>query len=62
MTRWQEKRVIIIGAARQGIALARYLCAHGADVVLNDNRSKSEFLSIQQKLSDLKMNQTNASI
>ncbi len=55
MTRWQEKRVIIIGAARQGIALARYLCAHGADVVLNDNRSKSEFLSIQQKLLDLQI-------
>ena len=47
MDRWQEKRVLIIGAARQGIALARYLSAHGADVLLNDNRSESEFLCKQ---------------
>jgi len=53
MTHWQGKRVIIIGAARQGMALARYLSEHGADVVLNDQRPVSEFHSIQQTLSDL---------
>jgi UDP-N-acetylmuramoylalanine--D-glutamate ligase len=30
------KHVVILGAARQGKALARYLTAHGARVVLND--------------------------
>jgi UDP-N-acetylmuramoylalanine--D-glutamate ligase len=53
MTHWQDKRVIIIGAARQGIALACYLSEHGADVVLNDRRPESEFRSIQQTLSDV---------
>lgn len=39
---WQDKRVVIVGAARQGLALARYLAKHGAKVVLNDKRSAAE--------------------
>ena len=38
MNDWTGQRVVIVGAARQGLALARYLAAHGARVVLNDNR------------------------
>lgn len=41
-TNWQDKRVVIVGAARQGLALARYLARHGAKVVLNDKRSTAE--------------------
>lgn len=33
---WRNRRVLILGAARQGKALARYLIAHGARVALND--------------------------
>ncbi len=33
---WSGKQVLVIGAARQGIALARYLALHGAQVILND--------------------------
>jgi UDP-N-acetylmuramoylalanine--D-glutamate ligase len=33
---WSGMRVIIIGAARQGIALARYLIRQNANVVIND--------------------------
>lgn len=33
------KKVVILGMARQGIALARYLSTHGAHVVINDKRS-----------------------
>ncbi|MFN3705326.1 MAG: UDP-N-acetylmuramoyl-L-alanine--D-glutamate ligase [Thermoflexales bacterium] len=33
---WQGQRVVILGAARQGTALARYLIAHGAEVTLSD--------------------------
>ncbi|HEY9088044.1 MAG TPA: hypothetical protein VIO36_07740, partial [Anaerolineaceae bacterium] len=32
------ERILILGAARQGLALARYLAKHGARVTLNDNR------------------------
>jgi UDP-N-acetylmuramoylalanine--D-glutamate ligase len=33
---WQGKRVVILGAARQGTALARWLVAQGARVTLSD--------------------------
>lgn len=39
MSDWVGKKVVIIGAARQGIALSRYLAEKGAPVVLNDRRS-----------------------
>lgn len=36
---WEGITVLIIGAARQGLALARYLSTRSAYVTLNDNRS-----------------------
>jgi len=33
---WSGRRVVILGIARQGTALARYLVAHGAQVTLSD--------------------------
>ena len=36
MNPWNGKRVLIIGAARQGLALARFLAGHGAVVTVND--------------------------
>jgi len=53
MMDWQDQRVLILGAARQGIALARYLAAHGAQIVLNDMRSAETFTSARESLSDL---------
>ncbi len=50
---WNEKKVVILGVARQGIALARYLISHGAQVTLNDNRSLSEFQADQESLNQL---------
>jgi len=47
---WNGRRVVIIGAARQGIALARYLIHHGATVVLNDHLPLSELKAAQQAL------------
>ena len=47
---WNGQRVVIIGAARQGIALARYLIHHGATVVLNDRLPMRELKSAQQAL------------
>lgn len=38
MQDWKGKRVVVIGAARQGLSAARYLSRHGAQVVLNDRR------------------------
>ena len=39
MKRWAGKRVVILGAARQGIALTRYLLSKGAHVVLSDDKA-----------------------
>ncbi|MBA4375307.1 MAG: UDP-N-acetylmuramoyl-L-alanine--D-glutamate ligase [Anaerolinea sp.] len=42
MTNWKGKRILIIGAARQGQALARFLSQQSAKVILNDKRSKEQ--------------------
>ena len=52
---WQGKRVVIIGAARQGIALARYLARHHAIVVLNDKRTKEQLQSEIAVLADVQI-------
>lgn len=38
MTDWKHTRTLILGAARQGVALARWLDRHGAQVTLSDAR------------------------
>lgn len=53
MRDWSGKRVLIIGAARQGTALARYLIDHGAHVVLNDRCQAAELADVRETLSDL---------
>jgi len=50
---WKGQRVLIIGAARQGTALGRYLASHGAQVVLNDRREADELTLIRQELADV---------
>src|SRR6202142_3006436 len=42
MNDWNGKRVLILGAARQGLALARWLTQHGAKVIISDKRSDAE--------------------
>jgi len=50
MKDWNEKKVIVIGAARQGIALSRYLVRHGAQVVLNDRLPLEQLISARKSL------------
>lgn len=47
------RRIVIIGAARQGIALARFLGLHEAQVLMNDRRPAAELSGAMQALSDL---------
>lgn len=54
-TDWRGKRVIVLGIARQGKALARYLVEHGADVVLSDLRTAEELSDTISELEDLNL-------
>ncbi len=53
MSDWQGRRVLILGAGRQGTALARWLVQHGAQVVLNDRRDAAQLAPARQALADL---------
>jgi UDP-N-acetylmuramoylalanine--D-glutamate ligase len=53
MVDWKGKRVIVIGAARQGIALGRYLALHGASVVMNDQKSPEQLVSARESMKEL---------
>lgn len=52
MTNWTGRRVLILGAARQGIALSRWLSRHGANVTLSDSRQLEALTSAQASLAD----------
>ncbi|MFZ5884956.1 MAG: UDP-N-acetylmuramoyl-L-alanine--D-glutamate ligase [Chloroflexota bacterium] len=49
-TNWKNKRVLILGAARQGLALARWLSIHGARVTLSDVRGEEELRAAKESL------------
>jgi UDP-N-acetylmuramoylalanine--D-glutamate ligase len=53
MSVWREKRVVILGLARQGTALAQYLVKHGARVVISDSKSAEQLADWMQVLSNL---------
>jgi UDP-N-acetylmuramoylalanine--D-glutamate ligase len=54
MADWQGKHVIIIGAARQGTALARYLAGKGASVTLTDMRDAETLAEARMRLADVR--------
>ena len=49
---WNGKRVLILGAARQGLALARWLSLHGARVTLSDMHSETELSVARESLAE----------
>ena len=53
MSNWQGKNILVIGAARQGLAASRYLAKQDANVMLNDNRPQSQFKDIRSDIKDL---------
>jgi len=53
MSNYEGKRVLIIGAARQGLALSRFLAEHGASIILNDRNPQNSLIEAQNELSDL---------
>ncbi len=54
-TNWQDTRVLILGAARQGLALARWLSLHGARVTVSDMRGADELRLARESLADYRI-------
>ncbi len=50
---WINKKVLVVGAARQGLALARFLSNRGAIVTLNDGRPENDLKSAREQLKDV---------
>ncbi len=50
---WDEKRVVIMGAARQGTALARYLAEKGAQVTITDAQPAEKLALARESLAGL---------
>ena len=50
---WQGQKVIVIGAARQGLATSRYLARKSARVFLTDSRPPSEFGNLAKQFTGL---------
>jgi UDP-N-acetylmuramoylalanine--D-glutamate ligase len=50
---WSGMRVLVIGAARQGLALARYLARAGSRVTLNDQSPADKLTQARQTLAEL---------
>jgi UDP-N-acetylmuramoylalanine--D-glutamate ligase len=55
MQDWHGKRVLILGAARQGLALARWLSLHGAQVTVSDLRGEAEFRVARESLAEFQI-------
>ncbi len=52
-TNYSGKKVIVIGAARQGLAISRFLSKRGAQVVLTDSRPAQDLAAESASLNDL---------
>jgi len=55
MTNWNGRRVLVLGAARQGLALARWLSLHGAKVTLSDSRNAEELRLARESLAEFQI-------
>jgi UDP-N-acetylmuramoylalanine--D-glutamate ligase len=53
MNNWHGLHVLILGAARQGLALARYLSEQGAQVSLNDRQTDEQLERTKSSLANL---------
>ncbi len=55
MKDWRGVRILIVGAARQGLAAARFLARNGAVVTINDRRPAEQMEAARTALADLEV-------
>ena len=49
----KDKKILVVGLGRTGIALARFLCRHKAQVTISDHKSEAELSDSLKKISGL---------
>ena len=52
---WEGRQAVVLGLARQGKALARFLAEHGAHVIVSDQKSADELAEAMNELKDLQI-------
>ena len=53
MINFEKKTVVVLGAARQGLALARYAARHGAHVIITDQKAEEQLKSAMESVKDI---------
>ena len=56
MKNWEGKHLVILGAARQGLALAKYLRKHGARVTITDQKDEKVLAEVRQEFQEGEIN------
>jgi len=56
MDDWEGKHLVIVGAARQGLALAKYLSKHGVKITITDQRDEKVLYTAQQDFQEGQIN------
>jgi UDP-N-acetylmuramoylalanine--D-glutamate ligase len=49
MQKWQGQKILILGAARQGLATMRYLLQKSASLIISDQKPAAEFKSLMEE-------------
>ncbi|MFV1949780.1 MAG: UDP-N-acetylmuramoyl-L-alanine--D-glutamate ligase [Anaerolineales bacterium] len=49
MNDWKGKHLVILGAARQGLALARYLSKRGTEITITDQKEEQVLSTVQER-------------
>lgn len=49
MTKWKGKHLVILGAARQGLALADYLSSQGVKITITDQKDEEALQGVKEK-------------
>ncbi len=52
----KDKKILIVGLAKTGVSLARFLVRHGANVTVSDHKSKAELANFLEDIEDLELN------
>ena len=52
MSVWNGKHLVILGAARQGLALAKYLVRHGAQVTITDQKDRNDLQQVMEEIQE----------